>query len=667
MNPRRSRAWIVLAVALGVGLRLCTLGEVNRPGRVNPLSPDCLYHLRRARFALAHFPRTIVRDPMINYPDGGVCIWPPLFDLSLALPALVARGPAAPRELFERTAMAVPLLFAAGAILAAALAGSALRRRWGIAAAFYVALCPGFFHYSQFGQTDQHVAEACWGFLALAFWLQACRKERVSREILAGLCLALAVLTWQGAIFWAPLLAVGVLATARREPLLAARRAALVLGAPALLVAAATRYWLLGFRVPFTYISFGWFQPVFLGLVCAATVILILGTGRGRIPARVNGALALLAAAGALPAALAFRPFLAALGQGVAHLASRSQGSPVVAGGFLSYSKEWLAQIIEYRPLFADDWNLPLRLLSFAFLLSPAVIALWGVRALRGRRPDANATLAAWGAFTFFFACAQRRNMYYAALLAALTALEIGAWAAARLRRRMRRDERGAAGAPVFLAVFAVLALPMLPGLRDEMRSRFAPGQDLLGTLDRLREIADPVLDPYDARFLAPGSSIPELPRAESVMLPWSLGHAVTYYSERPVVADNFGYGFFDSIRFFLAESEDEALSIASARRARFVLAADLDPKMNDYARILRRPDFFVSTARATAATAAYFRTLQARLMLFDAKGGELANGARVEPLARFRLRYASRTGDLRFGRFVPRWKIFEIVQSPRP
>ena len=34
---------------------------------------------------------------------------------------------------------------------------------------------------------------------------------------------------------------------------------------------------------------------------------------------------------------------------------------------------------------------------------------------------------------------------------------------------------------------------------------------------------------------------------------------------------DAFGYGFLDSIRFFLADSEDEALAIARRQQARFL------------------------------------------------------------------------------------------------
>ena len=64
---------------------------------------------------------------------------------------------------------------------------------------------------------------------------------------------------------------------------------------------------------------------------------------------------------------------------------------------------------------------------------------------------------------------------------------------------------------------------------------------------------------------------------------------SILYDAELPVVANNFGYGFLDSIRFFLAGTEEEALAIARRRQARWVVATDLVPRMNDYAVLPRQ------------------------------------------------------------------------------
>jgi hypothetical protein len=206
-----------------------------------------------------------------------------------------------------------------------------------------------------------------------------------------------------------------------------------------------------------------------------------------------------------------------------------------------------------------------------------------------------------------------------------------------------------------------VLALPMAAGVVEEVRSDRVPGSDLFATLGWMRREIPRRIDPYDPRLLGPrpGEAVP--PDTRAVLAPWSLGHLLLYEAELPVVANNFGYGFLDSIRFFLAPSEEEALAIARAHRARWILAADLVPRLNDYASYLNRPPLLRPTADGLAPEGAYFETMQSRLYDFDGRGGE-SDGFVVEPLRSFRLVFASRTGTMRQGRFVARWKVFEIA-----
>src|SRR5262245_4856565 len=112
----RSRAALLLGwsaavavLAAGVPLRMHTRNQVVVDGRVRPFDSDSAYHLRRARFAAKEFPRTILFDPLMNFPEGGVPIWPPLYDVALSLPARLAK----------EGAEGVPVALAAGAIVLA--------------------------------------------------------------------------------------------------------------------------------------------------------------------------------------------------------------------------------------------------------------------------------------------------------------------------------------------------------------------------------------------------------------------------------------------------------------------------------------------------------------------------------------------------------------------
>jgi dolichyl-diphosphooligosaccharide--protein glycosyltransferase len=661
MDTMKSRAvflaGLTAAMLLGAAFRLHTRPAATQGDTVRPLDSDSAYHLRRARFAAANFPRTILFDPLMNFPDGGVAIWPPLFDLVLAAPARVAAGAGASAADVARGAAWVPVLLAAAAIGCAGLLGRTLfGPAGGIAAAVFLAVCPGHVLWSQFAHTDQHVAESLCGLAVLWAFLRS-REDPASagsarREAATGLLLAVAVLTWQGAIYWGAIIALSLALERIRTRRPVARAAAWTLGAPAAATGLATAAWWSGFHPPLTYISFGFFQPLFLAALCGGVGAVDLAAGAvRRDPAKnrlLPAGLLILAAAATLPHA---RELAAGLFHGVGYSAGTTSE---VAGamGYISYPKNWLHGIFEARPLLADGPGLAWKQLSAAFFLTPLAIAAWIVRAIRGARPGVHIALAVWGSVTLFLALSQRLDVYYAAPLAALTLIEAARAAAARLPRRGYLAA-GAAG--------VLLALPMARGLSEELRANYVPGSDFFETLERMREVIPEPIGAYDPRLLGPPPFPPALSRAEAVLAPWSLGHWILYGAERPVVANNFGYGFMDSIRFLLADSETDALAIAKRRRARWILTTDLTARMNDYASYLEKPPFFVGEGPQKAASPAYFATMQARLYEFDGMGGQLP-GLTVEPVRGARLLFHSKSAIQRSGRWVALWKVFEIT-----
>jgi len=664
METMQSRAVFLVgltaAILLGTAVRLHTRpAAAPAGGPVRPLDSDSAYHMRRARFAAANFPRTILFDPLMNFPDGGVAIWPPLYDLALALPARLADGAAASPAAVARGAAWVPVAVAALAIALAGLLGRALYGpAGGIAAALFLAVCPGHVLWSQYAHTDQHVAESACGLAVLWAYLGSRRRPDASdnarREAATGALLAIAVLTWQGAIYWGAIVALSLVLERIRGAGSVLRAAAWSLGAPAAAVALATAAWWRGFHPPLTYISFGFFQPLFLAALCGGVAAIdgILGAiRRERSPSRLAAVLVILAAAAAtLPHA---RELAAGLFNGIGYSAG-STNEVSGAMGYLSYPKNWLHGIFEARPLFADGPGLAWKQLSAAFFVSPVIIVVWAVRAIRGDRPGIHVALAVWGAVTLFLALSQRLDVYYAAPLAALALIEVARAAGARVRERGRVLATGAAG--------LLLALPMLPGLAEEMRAVYVPGSDFFDTLARLRAETPAAVDAHDPRLLGPPPFPEELARAQSVLAPWSMGHWILYEAERPVAANNFGYGFLDSIRFFLTDSEEEALAIARKRRARWILTTDLAPRLNDYASYVGRAPLVTGEGPARTLSPAYYATMQARLWEFDGKGAERP-GLTVAPVPGVRLLFHSRSAVSRGGRWIALWKVFEIVE----
>jgi len=274
-----TRRWLVgitlggIAV-LAFAIRFVCEPELREGSPRRFVSPDCLYHMRRATFAVAHFPRIPLFDPLIDYPNGAVGIWPPLFDVALAIPARLLDGVNASREQIAAGASLVPPILGALAVLAVAFFAKAIRARAALPVALFVALCGAHIQYSQYGHTDQHVAESLTSLLALGFFLRARDRPNVGRELLAGFFLGIAALTWQGAICWGAFVALTLaIDAARRPPGEAFRAAVIVLGGAAVVDGAGVAFWTRGDPAPFTFVSFGAFQPVFLAAMAAGVIV----------------------------------------------------------------------------------------------------------------------------------------------------------------------------------------------------------------------------------------------------------------------------------------------------------------------------------------------------------------------------------------------------------
>ncbi len=602
------------------------------------LSPDCYGHLRRTASVARNFPRVPYHDPYLNHPDGGVFIWPPAFDLLAGGIARVLYGASASTGQVTRVAATLPPVLGALQVLPLFfLARRAFgRRRARIAAAAYVAI-PAAVLWGGFGHFDHHVAEALNLLLVLAAgaWAAAAPSgARLARSAVFGAAIALAVLTWQGAVFVA---AIGLLwaAFALGEGAGAAALTA------ALLVAGGAAVTLPKEPVPFAFVSFGWFQPALLAL--ASGPLLALAAWRTPSPRRriFWSAAAAVALAAALPHA---GRVVEAVFRGGAYVFKEGAGArpdDFADGGYLSYAPEFLRLVAESQPL-VSGWSTferAVRELSPGFLLVPLAVLVWLRPALRALprspfpvRPKAaaRALVALFAAAVFVMALFQQRNVYYLSVFAALALAEgLARLAPRRLPRRARTF------APLALAA-ALVVLPGAPYLARARAYAGAPGDDVLDLFARLYALDPPPVDPAALPPPAPGS-IP------GVMPPWAAGHFVTAIAERPAAADPFFYGWRRQCRLFTATDDAEALALLRAAKCRYVVTADVT-------RLL--PVYAAAAGRAPGPTSAMF-------------GRRVHESAAERPVPFLVRVLDSRTGSVRpDGSFQPQFRVFR-VDSP--
>ncbi len=598
------------------------------------LSPDCYGHLRRTVSVARNFPRVPYRDSYLNHPDGGVFIWPPAFDLVAGGAARVLFGGGATTEEVLKVAAILPAVLGALHVLPLfAVARRAFgRRRARIATAAYAVL-PAAVLWGGFGHFDHHVAEALNLLLVLAaaFWAVAARgHDRFARAAAFGAAIALAVLTWQGAVFVAGL---SFLWAA-----LALGEAAAVSGLVATaIVALGARATLPGEAVPFSFISFGWFQPL---LLAGATVPLLV-LAAWRAPATRRRVLWGLLAAAALFVTLPHASrVLDAVFRGGAYVFKEGAGArdDFADGGFLSYPPEFLKLVAECQPLVAGwkSFERAVRELSPGFLLVPVAALLWAKAGLRRPlRPRAagRLLLVLFAAAVFAMTLFQQRNVYYLSIFAALALAEV----LARIAPRRPRG-RLMTALPIALAV-GLVAVPGAPYLARARAFAAGPGYDVLDLFARLRALDPPPVDPSAVPPPAPGA-IP------GVMPPWAAGHFVTALAERPSAADPFVYGWRRQCRLFTATDDAEAFAILSAAKCRYLVTTDLTPLLPAYA---------AAAGRSPAPTGEMF-----------ARRVHESDAPRPVPFLERVL--DSRTGTRRAdGTFQPRFRIFRVRRAAAP
>ena len=98
----------------------------------------------------------------------------------------------------------------------------------------------------------------------------------------------------------------------------------------------------------------------------------------------------------------------------------------------------------------------------------------------------------------------------------------------------------------------------------------------------------------------------------EGIMAPWDFGHHLQLYSNAGTIADNFGFiymeinpweGFYDMAKFFLAENENDAISILQKYKCKYVVVPSDSSVYESYTVLIdKNPDeYFSDTAQQPA------------------------------------------------------------------
>ena len=628
----------ILALAFLVSLALRTAvpwDQVFTGGWVKFTDNDAYFYVRLLDNLSSHFPLLGSYDPYYIYPGGRDLGGQPLFFVYLmGFIAWLLGGGSPSQQTVDLVGAWFPA--ALGALLAFPVffTGRAIFNKWaGLAAAGLIALMPGeFLIRTLLGNTDSHVLEIFLSTLFMLFLVLSLKAgsgltglprrrgepggivRPVVYGALAGACLGLYILSWQGA------------------PL-------------------------------FIFISFSWLAlqavsdhlrgrpliyPGITGVSAylAALLLALAGPPDGLAVAALGVAIAAAAALPALSLLMSrfkLKTYLypaAVVALGAAGLLTMSAVSPqlfnTAAGrvtGFFTWNPG--VTIAEMQPLLINQGNFTLDLLwgnfTSASVMGAIALAIVTYRALRQGRPEIM-LLAVWSIIILLSALAMRRFAYYLAVNAALLAGYTGwlilklcgvrdsadAAVAAPVTTKNRGKKKTAAkrqpGRNPALAALGIAAVAFLvvypntgplpggekPCFDVASRALFPPPDAWCQSMDWLRDnTAQPFAkDGYYYDYYGNPQAQPGQEAAYSVLCWWDYGYWVLRMGQR-VPLTTPGSAQLGEQTYFMAPGGSEAAQAGAGWKMRYVV-------VNDYL-VNWNTGFRTVTAAAVEKTAKYY------------------------------------------------------------
>jgi dolichyl-diphosphooligosaccharide--protein glycosyltransferase len=577
-------------------VRCLPIRNVFIEGQTHFSDGDSYYHLRRIVFNLVSFPRTLERDPYLNFPDGAQAIWPQTLDWLLALllrPFFAPEGGVLSMALqqdIERVLVWLPPVLGAATVwLVYRIALRHFGARVALVSGSILSVLPAHYWYSQIGFLDHHVVVAL-----AATWLLGATMDLVRRCFEGGGADAAAVsrtsffapalglgalwfanlMIWPGALLYVVLAEATLLAVWFASPSLASRKHTL----DCILVANSTAFLLIApFSLgnhwsawgTFSAVVLSNFQPWFfaaLSLFAALGLLLFDRVSKDSRSLRV--AVMLPTGLVLLAASIAFIPEL--------------ESSIRDSVQWLNRTDAFQAMVGESVPLFMLHGQFTTEIASsrlsyFIYLFPAAIVWLCFDWYRRDNRP-ALYGFVGWALVLFAFTLLQKRffNTFSIALALTLGCALVKSWDVMAARLDLGRSLRIGIASMVSILLLAP-SLAFHRGTLVEIASALANASQAPNFRTEVnlarREMTTWLgrHTPTTSGYLSPVGE-PEY----GVLARWGEGHFIKYIARRPTSMGNFGDDLgrdhFLLARSFFDSEVERSYEILESLKVRYVV-----------------------------------------------------------------------------------------------
>ncbi|MCE8427960.1 MAG: oligosaccharyl transferase, archaeosortase A system-associated [Candidatus Methanoperedens sp.] len=647
---------------IAFAIRMLTYNSIFVGDNIRFLEFDTFYHMRRAVSFAENFPHVWDFDTFLNYPYGNIVGWPPLFDWTIALIAVILGSGHPGIHLIEIVGVFFPVFI--GSLSAVVIYfickeifaqsdTDANARKIGLISAFFLSILPAFTQVSYLGFVDHHVAEVLLSLTLYLFFFKALRADNLKNRLifssLSGLVLALIVFTWLGSPIFIGIILIYTLfqniidKKNNRDPPVYLEDSGLVVFTSALFFSIVIYF---SYKAPSLLITSGEISFFHFGLLLISIVILVIFRLLFRTIRSWNRYL--LTLVGMLLIIYAVIYFFL----------PETYGNLYSGIDYLTTQQTVLQQVKEAQPLFlTSSGKVTLEPAWYAFntalYIGIAGITLFFYRIIN-KSLILNPTKLMFLVWTFVFLILnlyQTRFIYHFVIhLSILSAFLITEFTNSN-RRHIKI---------ISIVLFIAILIPSMQTNSLMIQNPLMLSDDWFSSLGWLKNNTPEVSSGYQGSWSFPvKDQIPDY----GVMAWWDYGNYILYLAKRPVVANNFQLGAEDSAKFLTSENESEANIIMDKRKARYVIV-DYRSGMNVVrsngrtsirgsfvsATILLGKDIRYYLDKNNFPNEKYLNTTYARLYLFNGKG-----------LNNYKLIYKSQTRypDL-FNRPIEEIKIFE-------
>ncbi len=667
---------LLFILFLALIVRISVFPTVFSNGNITFLGADTYYHVRRILFTVLHFPNAISFDSYIDFPYGSKIGWMPLYDQFIALIALIAGLGKPSLYTIEATAAIIPpILGVLTVLLVFFISEKLFDWRIGLISAAIFALTPAHVYVSFLGYADHHVAETLLSTAAYLFFIIALKrseKEKISFDSVAGILkksqfsvftgivLALAIFTWNGAPIFVGLIGVFIIIqfvfnmySNRNSDYLAVTGGIAFLVSLLIITPVAITQGN-GFETN-SYLP-SLFHVGFLAAFFVLCVLLVLMQRAHFKKWWYHLLLLALIFAAALYSLEFLSPqFYQSATGGITYL---------FGGGVLGTIQEAVPLFINPATGFTLDyvWYA----FTFSFFIALLAFIYFIQRTIKEKLPSEAVFLVVWTLVVLTLTILQRRFIYLLAVNIAifsayfifeaskLLSPEKKTVVSKKKRKQQRPPEPASSNRPIIALILVVLlAISNITVIKSmATQNAPAPDPDLQESFKWLKDNS-----PHTSYY-----EDPDKPAEYGVMSWWDYGNWILYFSERPVVANNFQTGIEDAAHFLIEPDENAANEILNKRNVRFVItdAQMLKLKFKSIAMMAgRNSDDYYGTKNPSEEgqirsvnneNRNFFATMLSRLHVFDGDG-----------LSHYRLIYESKTTAIK-SPDIKYVKIFEYV-----